>query len=146
MTKPCRRRIKPIAIHAGVTIFVLLVVCLGRTADAESNFNVAQVRRGVVFIKRVTPRIASGTGSGFLVNKDGLIYTNRHVIEPATEPLPGTVIYVGVASAADPDELDYFRASVVYTSNNDALDFAILKIAAGRATVVSRRCHCRLRN
>ena len=59
-----------------------------------------------------------------------MIYTNRHVIQPA-DNTNGRVILVGVPTAKDPDELDYFKASVVFSTRDaDGLDFAILKISA----------------
>lgn len=117
------------AIYSYVYLLVMLVASRGGLAQIGSDFNVAQARRSVVFIKRVTPRIAPATGSGFLVSPEGLVYTNRHLIQPPHD-IPGTVLYVGVPSAADPDELDYFKAQVVYAPGHDGpLDFAILKIA-----------------
>ena len=109
---------------------VLGAACCDAIGEVE-NFNVAEARRAVVFVKRVTPRIAAGTGSGFLVGQDGLVYTNRHVVVPDDPTLEDTTIYVGVPSAADPDELDYFLADVLYAPPaDDPLDFAVLKVAA----------------
>jgi V8-like Glu-specific endopeptidase len=97
---------------------------------AEAPFKVGEVRKSVVFIERLVPGFAPAVGSGFLVSKDGLIYTNRHVIQSGQGAVKGTRLIVGVPSAKDPDELDYFRAQVVLCPENDKLDFAILKIAA----------------
>jgi hypothetical protein len=66
------------------------------------------------------------------VSKDGLIYTNRHVVKGEQEAA-GTIVLVGVPSAKAPDELDFFQAEVVFaTKPEDSLDFAILKIAVGK--------------
>ena len=94
-------------------------------------FHLADVRKSVVFVRRSTPGLPTAVGSGFLVTKDGLIATNRHVIQPEAGPNPTTVLFVGVPSAADPDVLDYFKAAVAYCSPpQNTLDFALLKIAA----------------
>ncbi|HEV3340611.1 MAG TPA: serine protease [Pirellulales bacterium] len=112
---------------------LLLVICACvREAQAAGDFNLAEARRGVVFVRRVTPGREVALGSGFLGSDDGLIYTSRHVIEPSDTTARGTVVLVGVPSKRDPDDLDWFPASIVYQSPvDDNLDFAILKIAAG---------------
>ncbi len=94
-------------------------------------FHLKDVRKSVVFIRRATPGKPTSTGTGFLVSPDGLIATNRHVVQSETGPDPTTVLYVGVPSAADPDVLDYFKAKVAFCApTQDTLDFAILRIAA----------------
>lgn len=101
------------------------------SATGQTAFKVAEVRKSVVFIRRIAPGLSPALGSGFLVSKEGVVYTNRHVIQPASGPVAGTIILVGVPSAKDPDVLDYFRAEVAYCpESSDKLDFAILKIAA----------------
>jgi serine protease Do len=96
----------------------------------NSPFHPADVRKSVVFIKCTTAQ-GVGVGSGFLVSKDGLVATNRHVIEGHAPGAPPPVLMVGVASAANPDVLDFFKAEVAFCSPpDDTLDFALLKIAA----------------
>jgi serine protease Do len=96
----------------------------------RENFNIAEARKSVVYIKCSVPGLPTATGSGFLVSKDGLVYTNRHVIQMEA-PLRGHTILVGVPSNKDPDQLDYFKAAIVHAPPARAnLDFAILKLAA----------------
>jgi hypothetical protein len=99
-------------------------------ARAEGDFHVAEARKSVVFIRRITPGRETALGSGFLTSAEGLIYTSRHVIESADATARGTLILVGVPSSADPDDLDWFPAAVAYAPDDESLDFAVLKIAA----------------
>lgn len=100
-------------------------------ARASGEFNVAEARKAVVFVRRITPGRETALGSGFLVSTDGVVYTSRHVVEPADTTSRGTVVLVGVPSSPDPDDLDWFPAEVVYRpAAEENLDFAILKIAA----------------
>jgi DNA-directed RNA polymerase subunit RPC12/RpoP len=75
----------------------------------NTPFHLAEVRRSVVFIRRSTPGKPTAIGSGFFVTKDGLIATNRHVVQSDAGPNSTTVLFVGVPSAANPDALDYFK-------------------------------------
>jgi len=108
-----------------------LLLAVPAAASSDNTFNVAEARKAIVFIRRITPGHEVALGSGFLTSTDGLIYTSRHVIEPKDRTARGTIMLVGVPSRGDPDDLDWFQASVVYSAPEDEnLDFAILKIAA----------------
>ena len=58
-------------------------------------FNIAEARRSVVFLKVLSNGIPVACGSGFLVSKEGVIYTNRHVLMPDAV-LPGYLLLAGV--------------------------------------------------
>ena len=112
----------------------LLTVLLGAAPDVygqNGEFKVETARRGVVYIKSFIPHVGTGTGTGFLVDESGLVYTNRHVIESGNRSHRNSVIVVGVASKEDPEKLDYFLAKVVHVVEEPAArDLAVLKIAA----------------
>jgi hypothetical protein len=101
--------------------------------EPVGEFNLVEARKSVVYIRCLTPGLPSASGSGFLVSRDGVIYTNRHVIRPFPGMSEqGRRVIVGVPSPRNVEELEYFPAEVVYTPPaGDGLDFAVLKIAAG---------------
>jgi len=94
-------------------------------------FKLGRIRRSVVLIRNIIHSRTYGIGSGFLVRDDGVVYTNRHVIDvPPTVKVPATIL-VGVPSRRDPDVLEYFHAKVaLMMPESSGLDFAVLKIVA----------------
>jgi len=113
-------------------LLVTLIVSAGATQVlAQSNFNIKEARKSVVFIKQLTPGLPPAVGSGFIVNKTGMIFTNRHVVVPENGQVTGTKLIVGVPSDTDANKLEYFPAALAYAPPaNQNLDFAVLKIAA----------------
>src|SRR5262245_60181412 len=84
---------------------VLLWQAWGETATSQTAFNLAEARKSVVSVRRFTPGLPPSSGSGFLVDAEGLVYTNRHVALP-DEDIKGSKLIVGVPSAKDPDVLE----------------------------------------
>lgn len=124
-----RRRFPSLCWHLPPALAALWLA--SSSLAATSDFNVAEARKAVVFVKRITPGRETALGSGFLVSGEGVVYTSRHVIEPSDATARGTTILIGVPSAGDPDDLDWFPAAVAYRPPEaEKLDFAILKITA----------------
>ncbi len=98
------------------------------SAQSQTKFNLPKVRKGVVYIQRISAGTGTVTGSGFIVHKDGLVFTNQHVVVAEQKLATPPVLIVGVPSPKDPDTLRYFKAKLVYVPKNKDLDFAVLKI------------------
>ncbi len=95
------------------------------------EFNLGIARKSVVHIRVSAAGAPTVTGTGFLVSRDGVIYTNRHVVQSAARAADKSFILVGVPTADSPDALDYFKADLVHVTPADQpLDFAVLKVAA----------------
>jgi serine protease Do len=111
---------------------ILLWQAWSETGRSQIPFNLAEARKSVVSVRRFTPGLPPASGSGFVVDASGLIFTNRHVALP-DEDIKGSMLIVGVPSANDPDVLDYYKAMLVHAPDKkDNLDFAVLKIAVGK--------------
>jgi uncharacterized protein (TIGR03067 family) len=96
--------------------------------EVGEEFNLASVRRAVVHVQSISPGMPPIVGSGFLIRKDGLVVTNRHVVCPR-EDMAASTVMVGVPNQTS--GLDYFKAEVVHVSAaGEGVDFALLKIAA----------------
>jgi S1-C subfamily serine protease len=96
------------------------------------KFNLDEARKSVVFLRVFVPGMPPSTGSGFLVTADGLIATNRHVLDSEDGMPAGARIIVGVPRPDQVDTFDYYQGELAYSSpRNDATDFALVKIKAG---------------
>ena len=127
----------PVATAGGVTSAEKPAASVGEKAGPVDGkplpsepFNLTAVRKGVVFIKTHVPGYPPVVGSGAIVTKEGLVSTNRHVVRPLEDTVPGTIYLVGVPSAKDPNELDLFKAELAYCADNAGIDYALLEIAA----------------
>ncbi|MDY3552954.1 hypothetical protein R5W24_002044 [Gemmata sp. JC717] len=87
---PRSRSLRLVVAHSLRPLSVLgLVLALAGAAQALSPFNAGEVRKSVVFFKRIPPAPGPAVGSGVLVSDGGVISTNRHV---------------GLSSPSRPDE------------------------------------------
>ncbi len=98
------------------------------TADAgpEKVLTLAQLRPGVVFVRRVYLGGRAFTGSGFIATREGLVFTNRHVVEGAADDVR---FQVGLADPSNPTHLEVRPAALLFVSPPDSpLDLAALRV------------------
>src|SRR5207249_3820882 len=73
------------------------------------KFNLDEARKSVVFLRVFVPGMPPSTGSGFFVTSDGLIATNRHVLDSEDGMPAGARIIVGVPRPDQVDTFDYYQ-------------------------------------
>jgi serine protease Do len=100
---------------------VYLETTVENASSADPFFNDPFFRYffGDSFSFRTTPKVSRGIGSGFIINPEGYIITNEHVIDGAKE------VSVTVKGFEEP-----FKATVVGKDFN--LDLAVLKINSSK--------------
>lgn len=113
----------------GIIIGIMAVLAIGGTASAQSENtglsaqDIATISQSVVYIEAYRGTAPYASGSGTIIDSSGLIYTNHHVIEGATDYL----IYLTREIGELPEPVGF--ASVVqdfYLAGD--IDFAILQI------------------
>src|SRR5439155_15194729 len=70
------------------------------------RFNLDESQKGVVFLRVFVPGFPPTSGSGFFVTSDGLIATNRHVLDAEDGLPPGAKIIVGVPRSDQAGDFD----------------------------------------
>ena len=102
---------------------LLIAACSGCFAfDAESI--AATAKRSVVLVRNVCENGKAASGSGFFISADGLVVTNKHVVEPITKNMKHKY-YVKTING------DSFAARVIYRGE---MDIAFLKLDAYTTT------------
>lgn len=101
------------SLAASVLILFICIQSYSQRMNAEQLYEKA--KDGVVIVSTL-----SGSGSGFLVNKNGYIITNHHVISDASLPSGIKVSFF--------DGSSYPVTRIVDILNEDSEDLAILKI------------------
>lgn len=110
-----------------LTLLVLIPLNISSAQDDDNQLSAQEIERIAAAVVRIETRVA--TGSGTIISPDGLIFTNRHVIEDGGRDFE---IYIQEAIGELP--VLQYHASLVAAF--DVMDFAVLQIdrdADGRA-------------
>lgn len=83
------------------------------------SVNVKQTQSVQDFFGRTSERESQGAGTGFIISKEGIVVTNRHVVPQGTDEVSVVL--------SDGTELDNVKV-IGRTSESDPLDVAFLKI------------------
>ena len=107
---------------------VLWVVLIATLAGpARADFDITKVDSSVVRIQQVVQArgklVFAGHGTGFVINDQGYVVTNAHVVR--TPQLPEGVVFKGLI-IPDGDWKKLRVARIVFSSEN--LDLAVLKV------------------
>jgi hypothetical protein len=114
--------VRAFAAFAARRALVALALLLAAPASAQHlspRQIAAQARPGVVLITAKDGSSTIGRGSGFLVSEDGVLVTNRHVVEGATS------LQVQLASGEIFDR-------VLFVSEDERRDLVVLRIPGSR--------------
>lgn len=103
------------ATRRATVAFALLLAAPASAQELSPRQIAAQARPGVVLVTAKDDSSTIGQGSGFLVSQDGVLVTNRHVVEGATN------LQVELASGEIFDR-------VLFVSEDERRDLVVLRI------------------
>jgi hypothetical protein len=112
---------RPFAVRRGLVAVALFLAAPATAQQLSPREIAAEVRPGVVLIVAKDGPSIVGRGSGFLVSADGLLVTNRHVVEGATG------LQVQLASGEIYDH-------VLFVSEDERRDLVVLRIPGSGLT------------
>jgi S1-C subfamily serine protease len=108
----------------GCAVMLLAIPAVG--AQDVTGGDIETVASSVVMIETIVGRRIIGSGTGTIISPDGLIYTNKHVIEDERGRGVGDEFAISLLDDIGDKPDHRYYASLRYVSDN--LDFAVLQI------------------